>query len=197
VSFRLHEITIDCLDVLLVAECWAGLLGGEPFEPMPGWLRLQASTARGPMVNFQPVPEPKQGKARVHLDLVTDDLDAAIARVIALGGRETGRRSSSTGLDYCSTAVVPASEPEPLLGIEVLPEQAARVDPVVPEEALPLLEIDAVRELVLDELRLLVLTALVEKVHELALRDLHVSVIPLEAGGSNDRDLWMTSTAGV
>src|SRR3954468_5250052 len=28
VSFRLHEITIDCLDVPLVAQFWAGLLGG-------------------------------------------------------------------------------------------------------------------------------------------------------------------------
>src|SRR4051812_19894525 len=31
VAFRLHEITIDCLDVPLVAQFWAGLLGGEPF----------------------------------------------------------------------------------------------------------------------------------------------------------------------
>ena len=44
------------------------------------------------MLNFQPVPEPKQGKTRVHLDLLTDDLDATLSRVVALGGRTTGER---------------------------------------------------------------------------------------------------------
>jgi predicted enzyme related to lactoylglutathione lyase len=107
VSFRLHEITIDCLDVPRVAGFWAALLGGQPSEPLPGWLRLPPSTAGGPMVNFQPVPEPKQGKARVHLDLVTDDLDAAIARVIALGGGETGERH-----DYPEGSVVVLTDPE-------------------------------------------------------------------------------------
>jgi len=107
VSFRLHEITIDCLDVPGVARFWAALLGGEPFEPMPGWLRLPAPTPGGPIVNFQPVPEPKQGKARVHLDLLTDDLDAAVARVTALGGRETGQRH-----DYPEGSVVVLTDPE-------------------------------------------------------------------------------------
>jgi predicted enzyme related to lactoylglutathione lyase len=83
VSFRLHEITIDCLDVRRVARFWAALLGGEP------------------------LPEPKQGKARVHLDLLTDDLDAAIARVSALGGRETGQRH-----DYPEGSVVVLTDPE-------------------------------------------------------------------------------------
>lgn len=107
VKVRLHEITIDCADVARVATFWAGLLGDEPYEPMPGWLRLGSSAGGGPMLNFQPVPEPKQGKARVHLDLLTDDLDEAVSRVVALGGRTTGERH-----DYDEGTVVVLTDPE-------------------------------------------------------------------------------------
>ena len=107
VKVRLHEITIDCADVLRVATFWAGLLGGEPYKPMPGWLRLGSSSDAGPVLNFQPVPEPKQGKARVHLDLLTDDLQATVNRVVALGGRTTGERH-----DYDEGTVVVLTDPE-------------------------------------------------------------------------------------
>ena len=106
-SFRLHEITIDCLDVARVGRFWAGLLGGELHEPMPGWLRLPATADGRPLVNFQPVPEPKHGKTRVHLDLRTDDLDAATARIVALGGGPTGERH-----EYAEGTVVVMVDPE-------------------------------------------------------------------------------------
>jgi predicted enzyme related to lactoylglutathione lyase len=41
----------------------------------------------GLTVGFQRVPEAKDGKNRLHLDLVVEDLDAATAEVEALGGR--------------------------------------------------------------------------------------------------------------
>lgn len=107
VSVRLHEITIDCRDVPRVAGFWRDLLGGDLHEPLPGWLRLGASTDGRPMLNFQPVPEPKQGKSRVHLDLLSDDLNAAIDRVLSLGGRETGERH-----EYDEGDVVVLTDPE-------------------------------------------------------------------------------------
>lgn len=106
ISLRLHEITIDCLDAPRVGAFWAALFGGELSEPLPGWRRLGAADGR-PMLNFQPVPEAKQGKSRVHLDLLTDDLDAAIARVVGLGGQETGERH-----DYDEGTVVVLTDPE-------------------------------------------------------------------------------------
>ena len=106
VSLRLHEITIDCVDVLRVAEFWAGLLGGELAQPLPGWRRL-SGTAGAPMVNFQPVPEPKRGKSRVHLDLLTEDIDAAIDRAMSLGGHDTGQRHV-----YDEGTVVVLTDPE-------------------------------------------------------------------------------------
>ena len=90
-----------------VGAFWSALLGGELHEPMPGWLRLGPSIEGRPLLNFQPVPEPKKGKSRVHLDLLTDDLDAAIARFVALGGSETGERH-----DYDEGTVVVLTDPE-------------------------------------------------------------------------------------
>ena len=42
------------------------------------------------MLNFQPAPEEKAGKARVHLDLWVDDLHGSIERVERLGGARRG-----------------------------------------------------------------------------------------------------------
>ena len=86
-AFALSGITIDCLDVLAVAGFWAALLEAELRESLPGWRRLGPLTAGGPVLTFQPVPEPKLAKARLHLDLQVDDLPGAVARVQRLGGR--------------------------------------------------------------------------------------------------------------
>ena len=64
------EVTIDCRDVGAVAEFWRELLGLVRLEdPLPGWMRAASSVPGGPALTFQPVPEPKVGKTRVHLDL--------------------------------------------------------------------------------------------------------------------------------
>lgn len=36
--------------------------------------------------------EPKVGKVRLHLDVLVDDLDAAVDQVVALGGSDFGAR---------------------------------------------------------------------------------------------------------
>jgi predicted enzyme related to lactoylglutathione lyase len=85
------EVTIDCGNVGVVAEFWQQLLGLVPLEdPLPGWRRGASTVPGGPALTFQPVPEPKVGKTRVHLDLRTDDLAAAFTRIRALGGDYTG-----------------------------------------------------------------------------------------------------------
>ena len=104
-GFRLSGITIDCLDPCLVARFWAGLLGGEPRASLPGWYEL--GEPGGPRLNFQPVPEPKTVKTRIHLDLTVDDIDRAVGAVAAAGGRETGERH-----DYAEGIVVVMADPE-------------------------------------------------------------------------------------
>ncbi len=60
-----------------------------------------------PRLVFQPVPGPKHGKVRIHLDVTVDDMDAAIDAVTALGGHSTGERH-----DYDEGVVVVMADPE-------------------------------------------------------------------------------------
>ncbi len=106
-NVRWSAITIDCSSPRAVADFWAGLLGGELSVPLPGWLRLGTVADTEPAINFQPVPEPKQGKTRTHLDLVVDDLDAAVTRIEALGGRALDQR-----YDYPEGVVRLMADPE-------------------------------------------------------------------------------------
>ena len=104
---ELGAVTVDCRDVGLVAGFWSALLGAPLREPLPGWRRLGPLTPGGPDLTFQPVPEDKVGKARLHLDLRTDDIDAATARVAALGGRDLDERH-----DYPEGTVRVVADPE-------------------------------------------------------------------------------------
>jgi predicted enzyme related to lactoylglutathione lyase len=106
-DFRLSAVTVDCLDPALLADFWSALLGLERTDMLPGWVRLGRRGVDVPVLNFQPVPERKEGKNRLHLDLVVDDVDAALDRVVALGGRATGERH-----EYDAGTVVVLADPE-------------------------------------------------------------------------------------
>ncbi|MDT4892247.1 MAG: hypothetical protein QOE97_1282 [Pseudonocardiales bacterium] len=106
-SFRWSAITVDCMRPDVVAPFWAGVLGGDLSIPLPGWLRLTPPGGERPAITFQPVPEPKTGKARIHVDLAVDDIDTGIEAVRQLGGRPTGERH-----DYAEGVVVVMADPE-------------------------------------------------------------------------------------
>ncbi len=89
-TFSLSAVTVDCRDVDAVAQFWAALFGLEVRDSLPGWRRIGPLTRGGPVLTFQPVPEPKHGKARLHLDVQVDDLAGAITSVRNLGGRDLG-----------------------------------------------------------------------------------------------------------
>ncbi len=76
-------LSIDCADPPALAGFWSALLGGEVELDHDGDARLRPPG--GPVLDFLRVPEPKSGKNRLHLDLRTTDLDAAIEQVLALG----------------------------------------------------------------------------------------------------------------
>ncbi|GAA3453577.1 VOC family protein [Dactylosporangium matsuzakiense] len=103
---RLAGVTIDCGDPQRLAEFWAAALGGRVTESLPGWRRVTVDGG-GPVLTFQPVPEPKAGKARLHLDIAVADVGAAVSGVEALGGRWTGERH-----DYDEGAVLVMADPE-------------------------------------------------------------------------------------
>lgn len=96
-------VTVDCADPQRLGRFWATLLDRPESEPLPGWVRLDGS----PDLNFQPVPEPEHGKARIHLDVRVDDIDEGVTTVTRLGGRPTGERH-----EYDEGVVVVMADPE-------------------------------------------------------------------------------------
>jgi catechol 2,3-dioxygenase-like lactoylglutathione lyase family enzyme len=80
-------VTIDCADPEQLAAWWGDLLGlkvGRRGGPYVELERPRAGVPK-PTLVFQRVPEPKVGKARIHLDIVVADLEAATRRAVALG----------------------------------------------------------------------------------------------------------------
>ena len=100
-------VTVDCIDVERVARFWSVLLGRPPGPTRPGCVYLGRHDDPQPRLVFQPVAEPKQGKVRLHLDVLVDDIDAGIAQVVELGGRATGERH-----DHDEGVVVVMADPE-------------------------------------------------------------------------------------
>jgi predicted enzyme related to lactoylglutathione lyase len=100
-------ITIDCVDPARLAAFWGALLGREESPVLPGWRRLGRRGDPVPWINFQPVPEPKNGKVRIHLDLTVEDIDDGVRGVIDLGGSSLNERH-----EYDEGVVVVMADPE-------------------------------------------------------------------------------------
>jgi predicted enzyme related to lactoylglutathione lyase len=86
---RIRNVTFDCRDPVGLAKFWAAALGWELAEwSCERWAcALPPGTpAVGPRLYFEPVPEPKRVKNRVHLCLDPDGPPAEeLARLEALG----------------------------------------------------------------------------------------------------------------
>ncbi len=84
---RFLEVVIDVSDLERGGAFWMAVLGVESVggDHRYLWLKEQPGALS---IILQRVTEPKAGKNRVHVDLRVDDLDAALARVEALGGRK-------------------------------------------------------------------------------------------------------------
>jgi predicted enzyme related to lactoylglutathione lyase len=106
-NFRWSAVTVDCIEPRVVAQFWAALLGRELSVPLPGWLRLGTRGGAQPVITFQPVPEPKREKTRIHFDIAVDDIAQAVETVTQLGGRSLHQRH-----DYDEGIVVVMADPE-------------------------------------------------------------------------------------
>jgi len=91
---RLYELIWDCgpslEDCQAIARWWAEVLGAEVGQDDEGqvWIeKIPGAPFEG--ICFEPVPEPKTVKNRVHIDVATDDVEALVAfgaRVIRAKG---------------------------------------------------------------------------------------------------------------
>jgi predicted enzyme related to lactoylglutathione lyase len=81
-------LVIDCSDLDRSAEFWAGALGyAAEASPSRRYRSLAPPGGDGIEILLQRVPEAKQEKNRLHLDLRTRDLETEVSRVAALGAR--------------------------------------------------------------------------------------------------------------
>ena len=88
VRARLVQIVIDARDPAALVRFWAALLGGDPVDRALGWSHVELPGVG--RLAFQPVPEEKAGKNRLHLDLEVDDLEAATAEAVRQGAERVG-----------------------------------------------------------------------------------------------------------
>lgn len=81
----INNVTIDATDAEALAAFYAALLDRDVVWRGGQWVVVGRKRPGEPNLVFQQVAEPTPGKARIHLDLHTDDVDAATARAERLG----------------------------------------------------------------------------------------------------------------
>ncbi len=86
------QVAIDCERADTLAGFWAALLD-QPVQDGAGpyFAVIAPAPDRGvPALMFLAVPEPRQGKNRLHLDLTAPDIAAAADRAVTLGATRVG-----------------------------------------------------------------------------------------------------------
>jgi predicted enzyme related to lactoylglutathione lyase len=78
-------LAVDCAEPAALADWWRRLLGGSVEVDDDGDATLYTLDVDELTIDFARVPEAKTVKNRLHLDLRTSDLGAAIEQAIALG----------------------------------------------------------------------------------------------------------------
>lgn len=85
---RLDQIVIDAREPAQLVRFWSALTGGIPVDRARGWSHVEPPGL--PRLSFQPVPEERAGKNRLHLDLLVDDIASAVTVAVALGAAALG-----------------------------------------------------------------------------------------------------------
>ena len=96
-SLRLVALCVDANDPLGLARFWAEALRWEVADETEEEIRLVPTDGTRFRMDFKPVPEPKVGPNRLHLDLTSTSLDDqrdSVARLV-----ELGRATSTSGSD--------------------------------------------------------------------------------------------------
>jgi hypothetical protein len=80
---NVSSLVVDCTDPHTLAAFWRSILGGD-LVPYPEFT-VVALRAPGVTFDFVRTEDEKRTKNRWHLDLASDDPDATVANVLALG----------------------------------------------------------------------------------------------------------------
>jgi predicted enzyme related to lactoylglutathione lyase len=90
-SNKVFGISVDCADAARVAQFWGEVLGRQVADGATSEnavLPANETADGGPRLSFHQVPEGKVAKNRLHLDLISDNLDSETVRLLALGAQK-------------------------------------------------------------------------------------------------------------
>lgn len=113
----LSNIIIDCNDLDRVVEFWSKALGLKILATKEPYVVLE-KLPTGMYLCFQRVPEPKIGKSRMHLDLMSDNIEAEVQRLETLGAQRREQidefwvMEDPVGNEFCVLPVMRRDFPE-------------------------------------------------------------------------------------
>lgn len=81
------SVVIDVNDLEVMRAFWKDALGYREDYASEDWVKLTDPNEKGVTVSLQLVPEPREGKNRLHLDLYAQDQMAEVERLEGLGAR--------------------------------------------------------------------------------------------------------------
>lgn len=88
-SSQISALAIDARNPRQVAEFWCAALGWQQLGDEDGIITIGHQDGSWPTIDVAPVPEAKEGKNRLHLDLRADGLTtrAELTRLLDLGAQ--------------------------------------------------------------------------------------------------------------
>jgi predicted enzyme related to lactoylglutathione lyase len=101
-------IVLDCADPERLAGFWAGALRYRAGPYQPPYIIMGPEADDGPKFVLQRVPEPKQVKNRMHLDLWVPDIEAEARRLRELGAQ----RQSAEPIEEVGSRWIVMADPE-------------------------------------------------------------------------------------
>ena len=107
VSMSLLAVIVDCRDPRRQAEFWAHALAYKVSQRNPDEFLVSDPAGVGGSLNVMKVPEPKVGKNRLHLDLVTSgSMEAEVTRLAEAGAEQVEVRHDPASYDNPDTWTV-------------------------------------------------------------------------------------------
>ena len=82
-----ENLVVDARDPARLARWWAEALGFQITYEKPEEVEIRSMPDTQPGLIFVPVPETKQVKNRLHIDLRPDDREAEVERLVDMGAR--------------------------------------------------------------------------------------------------------------
>ncbi len=89
-EMRVGAVVVDCHNPEALSAYWCHLLGLRLVQTDHRWHDTEPAVPGGPKLAFQRVPEPRVQKNHLHIDLHTDQLEAAVESALFDGAQRRG-----------------------------------------------------------------------------------------------------------